>query len=258
MKTVFQALEALRSANIKVKPFINYDAANQVETVDNGVTFKSDEDQWVIGKVEYSGQGNLNLKFYIDGTMTEPDGTEHRCKEVRSISVVKNGELKLQFLMIDRKATECPVPVKNHIVDLSQYDLTDATDVDVDEVFRQNVMKFAQSLFYSRPVRVLSAEQARLSALGLSPDGFFNKPVAKQTEVEANDKVTLKIAGCSNKTTKTAKALKIALSDRVIPESNLNKLLYDMKCLKKTGSFNCRAVITGIHDPIVLDGVVQV
>ncbi len=249
MKTVFQALEALRSANILVAPFTNYDAANQVEFSENSTHFKSTENLWPIHKVEYSGQGNLNITFKIPGTMYEADGTAHPCYERRTVTIVKNGELKTQYLQLTKNKeaqASLPFPVKNNIVDLGKFALTTARAVNIDEVFKARVFKFAKDLFKTKaPAVQMTTEQARLNSLGLRPDGCYCKPVANQSVVESNDQIKVSLIGYCNKTTKGAKALKTALTGVQIPDSNYNELVYQMKCLKVHCSKACVASIGG-------------
>lgn len=247
MKTVFQVLETLRSSNIEVAPFTNYDAANQTEYNENGTYFKSDKNMWPIHKVEYSGQGNLNITFKIPGKMVEATGAEHPCFECRTITIVKNGELKQQFLQLTKnKEAQATLPfaVKNNILDLGKFLLTTAETVNIDDVFKARVNKFAKDLFKTKkPAAQLTAEQVRLCALGLRPDGYYCKPVAKQTTVEANDDVKVSLVGLCNKTTKSAKALKEALTNVQIPDSNYNELVYQMKCLHVHCSKACTTKI---------------
>lgn len=249
MKTVFQALEALRSSNIAVAPFANYDVANDVEFADNGTHFKSTENMWPIHKVEYSGQGNLNITFKIPGTMYEPDGTAHQCFERRTVTIVKNGELKTQYLQLTKNKeaqSALPFPVKNNILDLGKFKLTTARSVNIDEVFKARVNKFAKDLFKTkRSATPMTAEQARLNSLGLRPDGYYCKPVSRQSVVESNDQVKVSMIGYCNNTTKGAKALKTALTGVQIPDSNYNELVYQMKCLKVHCSKACVASIGG-------------
>lgn len=41
---IIEALNIIKSNNIAIAPFFNYEAANQITFVDNGTRFKSNED----------------------------------------------------------------------------------------------------------------------------------------------------------------------------------------------------------------------
>lgn len=235
--TIFEALTAIKNSNVACKPFDNYDNANITEVADNGTRFVADTECWPIHSVEYASTGNLNIKFDIPGKMIEANGTEHRCKQMKTITIVKNGELKQQFLMMTKDKWEqgrLTVPVKNNIVNLGQFPLTDKTAVDVKDVFNASVNKFVASLFKTaQPKPAMSPEQIRLNALGLRPDGYYNKPVTNRTVVEANTEIKVNLKGLSSKTTVAAKNLKTAMTGKQVGDyKKLNELLYNMKVLK--------------------------
>ena len=234
---IFEALTAIKNSNVACKPFDNYDKCNETTVADNGTRFVADSDCWPIYKVEYASTGNLNIKFDIPGKMIEANGTEHRCKQLRTITIVKNGELKQQFLQMTKDKWEqgrLNVPCKNNIVNLGQFPLTDKTAVDVKEVFDASVNKFVASLFAEKkPAVQMTPEQIRLNHLGLRPDGYYQKPVTGTRVIEANDEIKVKLNGLSTKTTVAAKNLKTAMTGKQIGDfKKLNELLYTMKVLK--------------------------
>ena len=249
---LFEALTAIKNSNVACKPFDNYDHANETITAENGTRFVADSDCWPIYAVEYASTGNLNIKFDIPGKMIEANGKEHRCKQMRTITIVKNGELKQQFLQMTKDKWEqsrLTVPVKNNIVNLGQFPLTDKTTVDVKEVFNASVNKFVASLFKTAPVKpAMSTEQIRLNALGLRPDGYYNKPVFARVCVEANDEIKVNLKGLSSKTTAAAKKLKTDLTGKQLGDyKKLNEMLYTMKVLKIHGDTDCTTKVHGIE-----------
>lgn len=249
---LFEALTAIKNSNVACKPFDNYDHSNETIVAENGTRFVPDADCWPIYAVEYASTGNLNIKFDIPGKMIEANGKEHRCKQMRTITIVKNGELKQQFLQMTKDKWEqgrLTVPVKNNIINLGQFPLTDKTTVDVKEVFNASVNKFVASLYKTAPAKpVMSPEQIRLNALGLRPDGYYNKPVFARSVIEANDEIKVSLKGLSSKTTVAAKNLKERLAGKQIDDyKKLNELLYNMKVLKIHADTNCSTKIDGVE-----------
>lgn len=235
---IIEALNIIKSNNIAIAPFFNYEAANQITFVDNGTRFKSNEDFWPIDSINYSSQGNLNVTFKIPGVMIEEDGTAHECKEIRTITIVKNGEIKLQYLQLNKDKTAqaqliaAGIEIKNNIVDLSKYELCDTIAPTVRQLFEAFVDKTICGLHTvsNRHQVELTEEQRRLANLGLRPDGYYCKPVVAQVTVEANDKVVAKIKKLSTKTTALANALRETVDVSTLSAYKFNELLYNAKC----------------------------
>lgn len=237
--TLYEALIEIKNAGIKVSPFTNYDKVTEVQYEDNGVSFQLTDHEWPIHSVVYTKDGNLNISFEMPGILTEPDGTRHECKQIRQISIVRDGELYQQFLQITKDKTEqaklTNVKVKNNIVNLGDYSLTDKTAVTVNEIFSEKVVDFLGSLHAAEvtcvPVK-LSPEQMRLNMIGLRPDGIYCKKVAFASIPPKDTTTKVMIDGCSTKTTKVAKALKTESAGWTIPKSKLNEMIYTAKVLK--------------------------
>lgn len=235
--TLIEALNEIKNAGIKVSPFVNYDKVTETEYEDTGVKFTPNDTEWPIHSIKYTGSGNLNITFEQPGVLTEPDGTAHECKQYRQIAIVRDGELYQQFLQVTKDKTEqaklANVTVKNNIVNLGDYPLTDKTTVDVDEIFSEKVKDFVGSLQKSSatPFPKMTEEEYRLYQLGLRPDGVYSR---KTAYVSSPKETAVKVAikGYSSKTTKAAIELKTATAGLLVPKSKVNELVYTARVLK--------------------------
>ena len=237
--TLIEVLNAIKETGVKVSPFTNYDKVTEAEYADNGISFKCNEAEWPIHNINFTSVGNLNISFEQAGIMTEPDGTAHECKQYRQIAVVRDGELYQQFLQLTKDKTEqarlvaAGIKVKNNIINLGDYPLTDKTTVNVDEIFSEKVVDFIGSLHkpYVNKFPKMSEEEYRLYLLGLSPDGVYSKK-ATHIAVKKDDSVKVAIKGLSSKTTKAAQDLKTATAGITVSKSKLNELIYTARVLK--------------------------
>ena len=236
--TIIEVLKAIKEAGIKVSPFTNYDKVTEAEYADNGVSFRPNEKEWPIHGISITSSGNLNISFEQEGVLTEPDGTTHACKQYRQICIVRDGELYQQFLQVTKDKAEqarlATVKIKNNIVNLGDYPLTDKTAVDIDEIFSEKVKDFVGSLQKAAPGTAfpeMTEEEYRLYRLGLRPDGVYSR---KATYVSAAKDTSTKVAikGFSSKTTKAAIELKKETAGMTIPASKVNELVYAAKALK--------------------------
>ena len=235
--TLFEALTAIKNSGIKVSPFTNYDKVSETQYADDGLKFKANDTEWPIHAINYTKDGNLNISFEQPGILTEPDGTTHECKQIRQIAIVRNGELYQQFLQVTKDKAEqarlTAVSIKNNIINLGDFQLTDKTSVTADEIFSEKVVDFVGSLHKTSttPFPKMTAEEYRLYQLGLRPDGIYSKKtVYSSTPKDTTTKVA--INGCSSKTTKVAQALKTETAGLSIPKSKFNELMYTAKVLK--------------------------
>lgn len=241
---IFEALKKIQDSHIAIRPFNNYEASNLVVHHDTGVNFKSNADEWPINKVEFSGQGNLNIKVLIPGQLHVTDSKIYACSEIRSVTIVKNGELKLQYLQLSKNKEDqsrlvaAGIKIKNNIVDLGQFALTERASLAISEIGEVAVNDFLRKLYASpKPANdhEPTEEEKLLALLGLK-NGIYTKPVKTQETVEENDKVKISLKDLSSKTTKLAKHLKeLKLSVKPV---NLGQLIYDIKCLKIKGNYS--------------------
>ena len=234
--TIIEVLKAIKEAGIKVSPFTNYDKVTEAEYADNGVSFRPNEKEWPIHGISITSSGNLNISFEQEGVLTEPDGATHNCKQYRQICIVRDGELYQQFLQVTKDKAEqarlATVKIKNNIVNLGDYPLTDKTTVNIDEIFSEKVKDFVGSLQKAAPgiaFPEMTEEEYRLYRL--RPDGVYSR---KATYVSAPKDMSTKVAikGFSSKTTKAAIELKKETAGMTIPASKVNELVYAAKVLK--------------------------
>ena len=258
--TLIEALNVIAQAKVPVSPFTNYDPTTEIEYAEDGCSFRANHSCWPIQSVKFSDRGNLNIAVHMDGIMTEPDGKTHVCKQIRNATVVKNGKLNIQYLQLTKDRVEqAKLPaefhVKNNIIDLGQFPLTDKTTVDMDEIFKEGVYAFMGKL--NKPAKKsapLTDEQFRLSNIGLRPDGFYVKPCRVVAVEPAENECKVAIKGCSSKTTKMAEKLKEFAATHPVPKSKVNELMYTAQVLNihntKTANFT-------VTPTIILNGTVK-
>lgn len=241
---IFEVLNKIKETGICVRPFTNYDASNNTERHETGAHFKSTDNEWPVSKVEFTKAGNLNLKFFIDGHLKVNENQSYPCKEIRNISIVQNGELKLQYLQVTKDKDQQDrlraqgIEVKNNIVDLSKYKLTDHENIRLDDMVKtivHNKLKELKTVKSPKPTRVKSQQELILETLGLK-DGYYTAPVKKITTVIPNSQCTIKIDKLSTNSTKLAKQLK-ELNIQVEPV-DLNRMIYDAKCQNVHGAMD--------------------
>lgn len=144
--------------------------------------------------------------------------------------------------------------VKNNVVDLSKYRLTDTTNLDMSEVAKTVVharLKKLKTVKVPKVTAQLTVEEKILATLGLK-NGLYTAPVKKTTIVESNDKIAIKLDGLSSDSTKLARKLKDLNVN--VENVDLNKMMYDAKCLKLNGQLNINYRLT---DDVTITGTVQ-
>lgn len=258
--TLYEVLNFIAQKKVPVSPFVNYDPTTEIEYADDGCEFKANGNCWPIQSVKYSERGNLNITVFIDGTVTEPNGAQHDCKQARNATVVKNGKLNIQYLQLTKdKAEQSKLPpefnVKNNIIDLGQFPLTDKTSVSMDEIFKEGVYAFMNKLNKRVGKEApMTEEQFRLSNMGLKPDGFYCKPKRVVAVEPPEHDCKVSIAGCSNKTTKLATTLKEFAAVHPIPKSKVNELMYTAQVLNIHGTKTSNFAVT---PTMILNGTVK-
>ena len=234
MTTIYEALTILKDARIPCSPFANYDPTNEIEYDDNGCSFKACHHEWPIYSISYSSRGNLNIAFVMDGVMTEPDGKAHACKQIKNVTIVKNGKINLQYLQLTKnKTVQAKLPatlgVKNNIVDLGKFALTDKTTVSASDIFKASCVDFVNKMHASPKEKIaMSDEQIRLAGLGLRVDGYYCKPCRVIATEKPEHECKVSISGCSSKSTKLSKKL---ATIGPFPKSNVNELMYTAQVL---------------------------
>lgn len=135
---ILELLTNLNAAGVRVNLLNNYDPATYTSKAGEdkqGVRFKQDTPYYKLPKYEISSAGNLNVSFVLKGKATDlTTGKSYDAINFKCISFVKNQQLFKKTLDI------CPedagivhdlgYDIKDNVIDLTQYSLTDGIDVD--------------------------------------------------------------------------------------------------------------------------------
>lgn len=253
---IFETLTEIKNSKLKINPFINYDPSIKSESES---LFHSNEQFWMIEKVEYSSQGNLNLRFKIDGYI-EFEDQKIKCSTYKRITIVKNGQLKQCYLFVEHnkeiqeKLNKLGIKIENHIINLKECNLTDTVKITKDminETVVYNLIKQIKIVNVRNKTELNEYEQ-KLASIGLK-NGIYTVPVLNKLVVEKQNEIKIKLDGLSTKTTKLAKRIKEL--DVIVKNVDQNKLLYDLRCLGIKDNMNIEYKLS---DDITITGTLTI
>lgn len=135
---ILELLTNLNAAGVRVNLLNNYDPATYTSKAGEdkqGVRFKQDTPYYKLPKYEISSAGNLNVSFVLKGTATDLiTGKYYDAINFKCISFVKNQQLFKKTLDICPEDVEIVrdlgYDIKDNVIDLTQFSLTDGIDVD--------------------------------------------------------------------------------------------------------------------------------
>ena len=135
---ILELLTNLNAAGVRVNLLNNYDPATYTSKAGEdkqGVRFKQDTPYYKLPKYEISSAGNLNVSFVLKGTATDLiTGKSYDAINFKCISFVKNQQLFKKTLDICPEDVEIVrdlgYDIKDNVIDLTQFSLTDGIDVD--------------------------------------------------------------------------------------------------------------------------------
>lgn len=135
---ILELLTNLNAAGVRVNLLNNYDPATYTSKAGEdkqGVRFKQDTPYYKLPKYEISSAGNLNVSFVLKGTATDlTTGKSYDAINFKCISFVKNQQLFKKTLDICPEDAEIVrdlgYDIKDNVIDLTQFSLTDGIDVD--------------------------------------------------------------------------------------------------------------------------------
>lgn len=136
-----ELLTNLSAAGVRVNLLNNYDPATYTSKAGEdkqGVRFKQDTPYYKLPKYEISSAGNLNVSFVLKGEAVDlSTGKAYEAINFKCISFVKNQLLFKKTLDICPEdagiVRDLGYDIKDNVIDLTQYSLTDCIDVDWDE-----------------------------------------------------------------------------------------------------------------------------
>lgn len=135
---ILELLTNLNAAGVRVNLLNNYDPATYTSKAGEdkqGVRFKQDTPYYKLPKYEISSAGNLNVSFVLKGTATDLiTGKSYEAINFKCISFVKNQQLFKKTLDICPEdagiVRDLGYDIKDNVIDLTQFSLTDGIDVD--------------------------------------------------------------------------------------------------------------------------------
>lgn len=135
---ILELLTNLNAAGVRVNLLNNYDPATYTSKAGEdkqSVRFKQDTPYYKLPKYEISSAGNLNVSFVLKGTATDLiTGKSYDAINFKCISFVKNQQLFKKTLDICPEdagiVRDLGYDIKDNVIDLTQFSLTDGIDVD--------------------------------------------------------------------------------------------------------------------------------
>jgi hypothetical protein len=135
---ILELLTSLNAAGVRVNLLNNYDPATYTSKAGEdkqSVRFKQDTPYYKLPKYEISSAGNLNVSFVLKGKATDlTTGKSYDAINFKCISFVKNQQLFKKTLDICPEdagiVRDLGYDIKDNVIDLTQYSLTDGIDVD--------------------------------------------------------------------------------------------------------------------------------
>lgn len=135
---ILELLTNLNAAGVRVNLLNNYDPATYTSKAGEdkqGVRFKQDTPYYKLPKYEISSAGNLNVSFVLNGKATDLiTGKSYDAINFKCISFVKNQQLFKKTLDICPEdagiVRDLGYDIKDNVIDLTQFSLTDGIDVD--------------------------------------------------------------------------------------------------------------------------------
>lgn len=135
---ILELLTSLNAAGVRVNMLNNYDPATYTSKAGEdkqSVRFKQDTPYYKLPKYKISSAGNLNVSFVLKGKATDlTTGKSYEAINFKCISFVKNQQLFKKTLDICPEdagiVRDLGYDIKDNVIDLTQYSLTDGIDVD--------------------------------------------------------------------------------------------------------------------------------
>lgn len=135
---ILELLTNLNAAGVRVNLLDNYDPATYTSKAGEdkqSVRFKQDTPYYKLPKYEISSVGNLNVSFVLNGKAVDLlTGKSYDAINFKCISFVKNQQLFKKTLDICPEdadiVRDLGYDIKDNVIDLTQFSLTDGVDVD--------------------------------------------------------------------------------------------------------------------------------
>lgn len=199
---ILELLTNLNMAGVRVNLLNNYDPANYTSKAGEdkqSVRFKQDTTYYKLPKYEISSAGNLNVSFALNGKATDLiTGKSYDAINFKCISFVKNQQLFKKTLDICPEdadiVRDLGYDIKDNVIDLTQFSLTDGIDVDWNDFADACVERYIYEALRERAKKTpyltpRTSEETRLLKEGYDTRSKVWSPIVTSTLIRVkNDK----------------------------------------------------------------------
>jgi len=240
---ILELLTNLNAAGVRVNLLNNYDPATYTSKAGEdkqGVRFKQDTPYYKLPKYEISSAGNLNVSFVLKGEAVDlSTGKSYEAINFKCISFVKNQLLFKKTLDICPEdagiVRDLGYDIKDNVIDLTQYSLTDGIDVDWDEFADACVERYIYEALRERTHKTpdltpRTSEETRLLKEGYDTRSKVWSPIVTSTLLRVRNNKTDYIGFGyinGNKGVPRIKDILTNIENRV-KLSNASKAIYDL------------------------------
>jgi hypothetical protein len=240
---ILELLTNLNTAGVRVNLLNNYDPATYTSKAGEdkqGVRFKQDTPYYKLPKYEISSAGNLNVSFVLKGEAVDlSTGKSYEAINFKCISFVKNQLLFKKTLDICPEdagiVRDLGYDIKDNVIDLTQYSLTDGIDVDWDEFADACVERYIYEALRERTHKTpdltpRTSEETRLLKEGYDTRSKVWSPIVTSTLLRVRNNKTDYIGFGyinGNKGVPRIKDILTNIENRV-KLSNASKAIYDL------------------------------
>lgn len=240
---ILELLTNLNAAGVRVNLLNNYDPAtytSKAKEDKQGVRFKQDTPYYKLPKYEISSAGNLNVSFVLKGEAVDlSTGKAYEAINFKCISFVKNQLLFKKTLDICPEdagiVRDLGYDIKDNVIDLTQYSLTDGIDVDWDEFADACVERYIYEALRERTPKTpdltpRTPDETRLLKEGYDTRSKVWSPIVTSTLIRVRNNKTDYIGFGyvnGNKGVPRIKDILTNIENRV-KLSNASKAIYDL------------------------------
>lgn len=200
---ILELLTNLNTAGVRVNLLNNYDPATYTSKAGEdkqGVRFKQDTPYYKLPKYEISSAGNLNVSFVLNGKAVDLlTGKSYDAINFKCISFVKNQQLFKKTLDICPEdadiVRDLGYDIKDNVIDLTQFSLTDGIDVDWNDFADACVERYIYEALRERTKKTpdltpRTSEETRLLKEGYDTRSKVWSPIVTSTLIRVKNNKT--------------------------------------------------------------------
>lgn len=240
---ILELLTNLNTAGVRVNLLNNYDPATYTSKAGEdkqGVRFKQDTPYYKLPKYEISSAGNLNVSFVLKGEAVDlSTGKSYEAINFKCISFVKNQQLFKKTLDICPEdvdiVRDLGYDIKDNVIDLTQYSLTDGIDVDWNDFADACVERYIYEALRERTSKThdltpRTPDETRLLKEGYDTRSKVWSPIVTSTLIRVRNNKTDYIGFGSVNGNKGIPRIKDILTniENRVKLSNASKAIYEL------------------------------